>query len=79
MLTHGKAIHNLKAFKTLTGPSPRQFDSLYEGVEKLHGAPHRARLSSKPKARGIGAGHPTAPGLKEQLIMLLSYYRTYMT
>ena len=79
MLTYEKAIRSPKMFKALTGMSPRQFDSLYEDVEKIHGAARRARLSSKPRARGIGAGRPTALGLKEQLIMLLSYYRTYMT
>ena len=79
MLTYEKAIRSPKMFKALTGMSPRQFDSLYEDVEKLHGAARRTRLSSKPRARGIGAGRPTALGLKEQLIMLLSYYRTYMT
>lgn len=79
MLTYEKAIRSPKVFKALTGMSPQQFDSLYEDVEKLHGAARRARLSSKPRERGIGAGRPNALGLKEQLIMLLSYYRTYMT
>ena len=79
MLTYEKAIRSPKVFKALTGMSPRQFDSLYEDVEKLHGAARRARLSNKSRERGIGAGRPTALGLKEQLIMLLSYYRTYMT
>ena len=39
MLTYEKAIRSPKMFKALTGMSPRQFDSLYEDVEKLHGRP----------------------------------------
>lgn len=65
MLAYEKTSRSPKVFKALTGMSPRQFDSLYEDVEELYGAARRARLSSKPRARGIGAGRPTARGLKE--------------
>lgn len=78
MLTYEKAIRSRKVLKALTGTSPRQFDSLYMDVEKIHGATRRARLSSKPWARGIGARRPTALRLKAQLITHLSCHRTYM-
>ena len=79
MLTYEKARRSPKIFKAIAGMSPQQFDSLYAEVAKLYGEAEFARLNSKPRKRGVGAGRRFALDLRERLFMLLFYYRTYVT
>ena len=79
MLTYEKARRSHKIFKAIAGMSPQQLDSLYAEVAKLYGEAEFARLNSKSRKRGVGAGRRFALNLRERLFMLLFYYRTYIT
>lgn len=79
MLTYEKASRSPKVFKAIAGMSPQQFDSLYAEVAKLYGEAEFARLNSRSRKRGVGAGRRFALDLRERLFMLLFYYRTYVT
>ena len=79
MLTYEKALRSPKIFKAIAGMSPQQFDSLYAEVAKLYGEAEFARLNSRSRKRGVGAGRRFALDLRERLFMLLFYYRTYVT
>ena len=46
---------------------------------KLYGEAEFARLNSRSRKRGVGAGRRFALNLRERLFMLLFYYRTYVT
>ena len=79
MLTYEKAIKNQMKFKRITGMSPPEFDLLYADVEKKYREAEFERRSAKPRQRSVGAGRNFALSLKDQLLMLLFYYRTYTT
>ena len=78
MLTYEKALRSPKIFKAIAGMSPQQFASLYADVVRLYGEAEFARLNSKSRKRGVGAGRRFALDLRERLLMLLFYYRTYV-
>jgi hypothetical protein len=79
MLTYEKAIKSPKTFKAITGMTRPQFDLLYADVEKKYGETETYRLSKRPRERNIGAGHRFTLSLRDRLLMLLFYYRTYTT
>ena len=79
MLTYEKALRSPRTFKAMAGMSPQQFDSLYAEVAKLYGEAEFARLNSKSRKRGVGAGRRFALDLQERPFMLLFYYRTHTT
>lgn len=57
-----------------------EFDSLYSTIESRYEEYERKRLSSRAdRKRGIGAGRPFSHLLKDRLLMLLVYYRLYVT
>ena len=79
MLTYEKVTKIPKTFKAITGMTPPQFDLLYADVEKKYDEAETARLSKRPRERNIGAGHRFSLSLRDRLLMLLFYYRTYTT
>ena len=79
MLTYEKAIKSPKLFRSITGMTRPQFDLLYADVEAKYNEAETARLSKRPRERNIGAGRRFALSLKDRLLMLLFYYRTYTT
>ena len=78
MLTYEKALRSPKIFKAIAGMSPQQFASLYADVVRLYGEAEFARLNSKSRKRGVGAGRRFALDLRERLLMLPFHYRTYV-
>ncbi len=67
-----------KLFLSVTGLAVQQFDSLCKEIEKNYKITKENRLS-KNRKRGIGAGHKFDLPLKDRVLMLLMYYRTYTT
>ena len=74
MLTYEKAIRSPKTFQAITGMTRPQFDLLYADVEKKYDEAETARLSKRPRKRGIGAGHRFALSLQNRLLLLLFHY-----
>ena len=59
------------------GMSLQEFDLLFAKVEKAHPEAGRERLSKRPRRRAIGAGRRFALGLRNCVLPLLFYCRTY--
>ena len=79
MLTYAKLSGNARRFRTIMGMSLQEFDLLLAKVEKTHPETERDRLSKRPRKRAIGAGRRFALDLRNRVMLLLFYYRTYVT
>jgi hypothetical protein len=69
-------------FKSFTGLTVQQFDDIYDKeIAKRYGKYEIQRLSkrNKDRERNIGAGRPFKLDLKNRFLMLLVYYRLYIT
>jgi len=66
-------------FHTFTGLSPSEFDKIYAQLEQQYPQYEQKRLTQKKRKRAIGAGRPYKLPLKERMVMLLMYYRLYIT
>ena len=79
MLSYTKLSGNVRRFKTLMGMSLQEFNLLFAKVEKAHPEAERERLSKRPRRRAIGVGRRFALDLRNRVLLLLFYYRTYAT
>jgi len=66
-------------FHTFTGLTPSEFDKIYKQLEKQYPRYEQKRLTRKKRKRAVGAGRPFKLKLKERMLMLLMYYRLYIT
>ena len=66
-------------FRSFTGLEVSEFDSLFSKVESTYEEYEEERLSRRDRERRIGAGRPFKLSLKDRLLMLLVYYRLYLT
>src|SRR6185437_3045356 len=69
-------------FKSFTGLSVQEFDDIYDNkLAKKYAKYEIQRLSkrNKDRERNIGAGRPFKLDLKNRVVMLLVYYRLYIT
>jgi hypothetical protein len=68
-----------KAFRRLTGITPRAFDELLEKLAPLHEQAEARRKARPGRRRKPGGGRKHTLELADRLLMLLIYYRTYIT
>jgi hypothetical protein len=68
-------------FKSFTGLTVKEFDDIYDNeIIKRHGKHEIQRLSKrKNRERCIGAGRHFKLDIKNRFLMLLIYYRLYIT
>ena len=68
-------------FRSVTGLTISEFDFIYNELESKYDDHERARHFSKMnnRQRNMGAGRPFKLKVKERLLMLLVYYRLYIT
>jgi hypothetical protein len=66
-------------FRSFTGLEISEFDAIYVEIESRYSEYKRKRLSKRKRQRCIGAGRPFKLKTKERLLMLLVYYRLYIT
>src|SRR5437868_2090007 len=66
-------------FRSFTGLEISEFDSIYVDIESRYSKYQRKRLSERKRQRSIGAGRPFKLKTKERFLMLLVYYRLYIT
>src|SRR6185312_13272941 len=67
-------------FKSFTGLTIKEFDDIYEEITKRYGKHELKRLfERKNRKRDIGAGRPFKLNLENRFLMLLVYYRLYIT
>lgn len=79
MLSYANLSRSPSIFRSFTGLEVDEFDSLYLKVDGVHLSFEERRLSRKDRKREIGAGHPFKLLLRDRLLMLLIYYRLYVT
>ncbi|HET7390992.1 MAG TPA: transposase family protein [Nitrososphaeraceae archaeon] len=66
-------------FRSFTGLEIIEFDIICANMESRCNEYERKRLSKRRRQRGVGAGRPFKLKVKERFLMLLVYYRLYIT
>lgn len=79
MLNYSKLSKKPKTFRRFTGLAPEEFDDLYTKIEGKYPEHESKRLGRKNRKRSIGAGRRFKLDLIDRLLMLLVYYRLYIT
>src|SRR5450759_2143901 len=79
MLSYEELSKRPETFRSFAGLEVSEFDSIYAKVEPRYEGFERKRLSRGDRKHDIGAGHPFKLSLRDRLLMLLVYYRTYIT
>ena len=79
MITYLKLSKKPKQFLSFTGVTLQQFDAIAKNVKKQYPITEKARLSKRKRRRKIGAGHKFDLSIEDKLVMLLVYYRLYIT
>jgi hypothetical protein len=79
MLTYEKLSKKPGMFHTFTGLTTKEFDKIYAQLQQRYPHYEQKRLTRKKRKRAIGAGRPYKLPLKERTLMLLMYYRLYIT
>ena len=66
-------------FRNLTGLSVEEFEKLLAELEAARKTQREKRQQSRPRRRRPGAGRKPKLGLADRLVLVLIYYRTYVT
>jgi hypothetical protein len=66
-------------FRSFSGLEVPEFNALYSKIEGTYATFEEKRLFRGDRKRKIGAGHPFKLQLQDRLLMLLVYYRLYVT
>jgi hypothetical protein len=68
-----------ETFRRMTGITPEKFDEVLRQLTPRYEAWNANRLGRPKRKREIGGGRKFALELEDRLLMLLLYYRTYVT
>jgi len=79
MLNYDRLSKRPLIFRSFSGLEVAEFDALYAEIEGGYPAFEQKRLYRVDRKRGVGAGHPFKLPLNTRLLMLLMYYRLYVT
>jgi len=80
LLSYERLSRKPRLFKSFTGLSVKQFDGIYKEIESKYEKYEIKRLSSRRnRERDIGAGRHFKLLVKDRVIMVLVYYRLYIT
>jgi DDE superfamily endonuclease/Helix-turn-helix of DDE superfamily endonuclease len=79
MLTYSKLAKMQSTFRSFSGLDVPEFDSLYQKVRVRYEASETERLSRPGREREIGGGGKFRLELRDRLLMLLVYYRLYVS
>ncbi len=67
-------------FRSFTGLTVEEFDNIYRKMEKRYDHPEIKLLSKrKDRERETGAGRPFKLDTRDRFLLLLVYYRLYIT
>jgi hypothetical protein len=66
-------------FRSFTGLEISEFNGIYAEIESTYNEHERKRLSRRKRERKVGAGRQFKLKVKERFLMLLVYYRLYIT
>ncbi|MDI6917864.1 MAG: transposase [Thermoplasmatales archaeon] len=79
MLKYVKLSKKPKTFRTFTGLTIEEFDDLYTKIETKCLQYETKRLYREDRKRAVGAGRKFKLDLIDRLLMLMVYYRLYIT
>lgn len=79
MLSYEKLSKKSKTFRTFTGLTVEEFNDLCTHIESQYPRHEAKRLGRKDRKRAIGAGRQFKLDLVDRVLMLLIYYRLYIT
>ena len=82
MLSYNRLSTKLKLFKSFTGLTVHEFDNIYKKEIAKRYEKHEIKRLSKRKEdreRSIGAGRHFKLDVRDRFLMLLVYYRLYIT
>jgi hypothetical protein len=79
MLNYSVLSKNPLHFKNFSGLELHEFDVLNQTIKEKYSAYEQKRLHRDGRKRAIGAGHPFNLSLTDRLLMLLVYYRLYLS
>ena len=81
MLYYDRLSRKPLLFKSFTGLSVQQFDDVFRVIESKYPKYEVQRLSSRKERieRAVGAGRRFKLVVKDRVIMVLVYYRLYIT
>src|SRR5271169_5974276 len=66
-------------FRNFSGLEVPEFDALNSQIKEKYSSYEQKRLSREDRKRKIGAGHPFSLSLTDRFLMLLVYYRLYLS
>jgi hypothetical protein len=81
LLSYERLFKKPLLFKSFTGLTIKEFDEIYDKEITKRYVKHEVQRLSKRKyrKRDIGAGRPFKLDLRDRFLMLLVYYRLYIT
>jgi hypothetical protein len=80
LLSYERLSRKPRLFKSFTGLSVKQFDDIYKEIESKYPKHEMKRLSyRKERERSIGGGRRFKLLVKDRVILVLVYYRLYIT
>jgi hypothetical protein len=79
MLDYARLSKKPLIFRSFSGLEVAEFDALYSKIEEAYPIFEQKRHYRADRKRGVGAGHPFKLTLKDRVLMLLIYYRLYVT
>ena len=79
LLSYKRLSRKPLIFRSFSSLEVSEFDALYAKVEEAYPAFEEKRLYRADRKRRVGAGHPFKLLLNDRLLMLLMYYRLYVT
>ena len=79
MLNYDVLSKQPAVFRCFSGIEVHEFDALNLKIKERYGDFEQKRLSRGDRKRAVGAGHPFKLPLASRLLMLLMYYRLYVS
>lgn len=79
MLNYCRLSRKPLLFKSFTGLEVAEFDSIYMKIESKYPQYEIKRLSKRKRTRKVGAGNHFKLAVRDRFLMLLVYYRLYIT
>jgi hypothetical protein len=79
MLTLEKFQRKPEKFHIFTRLTSDESDTVWAGVEPVYSATRKMRRNHPCRQRVTGAGHPFTLSVAEHLLLVLIYWRVYLT
>ncbi len=79
LLNYSRLSRKPLLFKSFTGLELSEFDSICKEVESRYPQYELKRLSKRKRTRKVGAGNYFKLTVRDRFLMLLVYYRLYIT